>query len=413
MAQTSFTGLAIVAAVAFLVPLLLELVPGLPIPAGVLELVVGIVIGPAVLGWVGVDDPIRVLGAIGLGYLLLLAGLEVDAAHLRGGTLKTAGLAFGISVVLAAAVGYALDAAGLVGDGGLVAVILSASYLGAIATILADAGEVGTPLGSLTIAGAAIANVAAVLLLGLVFTGGSAGAGARAVLLLGFAALAAAIAAGVCGLERSRRLSAALLRLQDSSAQIRVRGAFLLLAGVLALAGRLGLEVLLVAFTAGAVLGLVDRDTMRTHPQLRTKLEGAGFGFFIPVFMVASGLQFDLDALLAGPRTLALAPIALVAIVLVRAVPAAVVHRRALGARAAAASGLLLATSLPFIVAATQIGVAVGALSRGTSAALIAAGVLSLTIMPPAARMLLAGGASRGAAPALRRPVPTTPPTGG
>jgi Kef-type K+ transport system membrane component KefB len=413
MAQTSFTGLAIVAAVAFLVPLLLELVPGLPIPAGVLELVVGIVIGPAVLGWVGVDDPIRVLGAIGLGYLLFLAGLEVDAAHLRGGTLKTAGLAFGISVVLAAAVGYALDAAGLVGDGGLVAVILSASYLGAIATILADAGEVGTPLGSLTIAGAAIANVAAVLLLGLVFTGGSAGAGARAVLLLGFAALAAAIAAGVCGLERSRRLSAALLRLQDSSAQIRVRGAFLLLAGVLALAGRLGLEVLLVAFTAGAVLGLVDRDTMRTHPQLRTKLEGAGFGFFIPVFMVASGLQFDLDALLAGPRTLALAPIALVAIVLVRAVPAAVVHRRALGARAAAASGLLLATSLPFIVAATQIGVAVGALSRGTSAALIAAGVLSLTIMPPAARMLLAGGASRGAAPALRRPVPTTPPTGG
>ena len=413
MAQTSFTGLAIVAAVAFLVPLLLELVPGLPIPAGVLELVVGIVIGPAVLGWVGVDDPIRVLGAIGLGYLLFLAGLEVDAAHLRGGTLKTAGLAFGISVVLAAAVGYALDAAGLVGDGGLVAVILSASYLGAIATILADAGEVGTPLGSLTIAGAAIANVAAVLLLSLVFTGGSAGAGARAVLLLGFAALAAAIAAGVCGLERSRRLSAALLRLQDSSAQIRVRGAFLLLAGVLALAGRLGLEVLLVAFTAGAVLGLVDRDTMRTHPQLRTKLEGAGFGFFIPVFMVASGLQFDLDALLAGPRTLALAPIALVAIVLVRAVPAAVVHRRALGARAAAASGLLLATSLPFIVAATQIGVAVGALSRGTSAALIAAGVLSLTIMPPAARMLLAGGASRGAAPALRRPVPTTPPTGG
>jgi Kef-type K+ transport system membrane component KefB len=233
------------------------------------------------------------------------------------------------------------------------------------------------------------------------------------VLLLGFTARAAAIAAGVCGLERSRRLSAALLRLQDSSAQIRVRGAFLLLAAVLALAGRLGLEVLLVAFTAGAVLGLVDRDTMRTHPQLRTKLEGAGFGFFIPVFMVASGLQFDLDALLAGPRTLALAPIALVAIVLVRAVPAAVVHRRALGARAAAASGLLLATSLPFIVAATQIGVAVGALSRGTSAALIAAGVLSLTIMPPAARMLLPGGASRGAAPALRRPVPTTPPTGG
>ena len=192
-----------------------------------------------------------------------------------------------------------------------------------------------------------------------------------------------------------------------------MRGAFVLLAGVLALAGWLGVEVVLAAFTGGAVLGLVDRDAMGTHPQLRTKLEGAGYGFFIPVFMVASGLRFDLDALLASPRSLALAPIALAAIVLVRAVPAALVYRRALGARAAAGAGLLLATSLPFIVAATQIGVAVGSISPGTSAALIAAGLLSLTIMPPAARAVLAGGAGRRDVPALRRTVPTSPPSGG
>jgi Kef-type K+ transport system membrane component KefB len=233
------------------------------------------------------------------------------------------------------------------------------------------------------------------------------------VLLLGFAGLAVVVVVGVCGLERSVRLSGALLRLQDSSAQIRVRGAFLLLVGVLALAGWLGVEVVLAAFTAGAVLGLVDRDAMRTHPQLRVKLEGAGYGFFIPVFMVYSGLRFDVDALLASPRSLALAPIALAAIVLVRALPAALVYRRVLGARAAVGAGLLLATSLPVIVAATQIGVEVGSIGAGTSAALIAAGLLSVTIMPPAARAVLAGRGRRRDAPALRRTLTAPPPTHG
>ena len=413
MGQTSFTGLVVVAAVAFAVPLLLGLMPRVPIPAGALELAIGIVIGPSVLGWLSVDQPIDVLAAIGLAYLLFLAGLEVDAAHLRGGVLRTAGLAFALSVVLAVAAGYALDAADLVGDGGLVAVILSASYLGAIASVLADAGEVGTPLGSLTIAGAAIANVAVVVLLSLVFTGGPAGAGARLVLLLGFAGLAAVVVIGVCGLERSMRLSGALLRLQDSSAQIRVRGAFVLLAGVLALAGWLGVEVVLAAFTGGAVLGLVDRDAMGTHPQLRTKLEGAGYGFFIPVFMVASGLRFDLDALLASPRSLALAPIALAAIVLVPGGPGRA--RLPAGSRSAgcgrsrAAPGHVPSLHRRRDADRRRGGLDLPGDERGADRRRAALAHHHA----PAARAVLAGGAGRREVRALRRTVPTSPPSGG
>jgi Kef-type K+ transport system membrane component KefB len=172
-----------------------------------------------------------------------------------------------------------------------------------------------------------------------------------------------------------------LLRLQDTTAQIRVRGAFLLLIGFVALAESLGLEVILGAFLAGAILSLVDRDRAMTHPQFRTKLEAVGFGVFIPVFFVTSGLQFDLDALFASAETVARVPIFLAALLLVRGLPA-LLYRSALGGRQVAVAALLQATSLPFIVAASMIGIELGLLDQAEGAALIAAGLLSVLLFP-------------------------------
>src|SRR5258705_3589245 len=100
--------------------------------------------------------------------------------------------------------------------------------------------------------------------------------------------------------ERSARLAETLLRLQDSTAQIRIRGAFLLLAAFAALAGRLGLEAILGAFVAGALLAVLDPDYKKTHPKFHEKLEAIGFGVFIPVVFVASGLPIDVPALVVG-----------------------------------------------------------------------------------------------------------------
>jgi len=399
VAELSFTGLLAVAAVAFAVPLALGLAPRLRLPAGATELVVGIAIGPSALGWVEIDRAIEVLAALGLAFLLFLAGLELDPAHLRGRPLRLAGLAYLTSLVLAGAVGLALQGAGLVDDGVFVAIALSATSLGAVAITVGDAGEAGSDLGRVTLAGAALANVGAVVLLSLFFSEEGGGTGARLVLLGALVALAAALVVAIRGLERSRRLAAALLRLQDTSAQVRVRGAFVLLVGSVALAAQLGVEAILAAFAAGAVLALVDRDAMRTHPQLMIKLEGAGFGFFIPVFMVAAGLRFDLDALLEDPETLVLAPMLALALLLVRGAPA-LLYRPLVGARRAAAAGLLQATSLPFIVVAVEIGRETGSIGEGVGAALIAAGLVSLFLFPEAARAALAGG---GDEPALAR----------
>jgi Kef-type K+ transport system membrane component KefB len=388
----SFSGLVAVAAVALVAPLVIGLVPRARVPSVVLEIVAGIVIGPAMLGWVELDAVIRVFSLLGLAFLLFLAGLEIDFDRLRGRPLRLAALGFVVSFAIALAVGAALGAAGRVEDGLIVAIILSATSLGVVVPLLKDAGEVGSAFGQLTIAAASIADFASIILLTLFFSRDATGTGTKLLLLGGFVVLAVVAIVGLLGLEHSRRLSAVLVRLQDTTAQIRVRGAFLLMAGFVALAENLGLEVILGAFTAGAILSLVDRDALMTHPHFRTKLEGAGFGFFIPVFFVGVGLTFDLDALLSSASTILHVPLFLAALLAVRGLPA-LLYRGLIGGRRAVVAGLLQATSLPFIVAASMIGVDLGVIGEATSAALIGAGLLSVVVFPLLAATILGAGA--------------------
>ena len=287
MPNVSFTGLLIVAIVAFAAPLLLALTPARRLPAIVLEIVMGIVIGPSVLGWVNIDLPISILSVLGLAFLLFLAGLEVELERLRGRRLVFVGLAFLISFGLALLVGYGLYAAGQVISPLLIAIILVATGLGIVIPVLKDAGESASDFGQLVIAGAMFAEFGSIILLTLFFSGEATGIPTKLVLLGGFALLAVGFAFVVLRLERSKRIAAVLLRLQDTTAQIRVRGAFTLLVAFVALASVLGLETILGAFVAGVILRLVDGDRMMTHPQFRQKLEAIGFGVFIPIFFVA------------------------------------------------------------------------------------------------------------------------------
>jgi Kef-type K+ transport system membrane component KefB len=384
----SFTNVAVVAAVAFVAPLALGLVPRLRLPAVVLEIVLGIVVGPQVLGWAEVDTPVQVLNLIGLAFLLLIAGLEVDFDRLRGRLLRLSGLGFVVSFAIALVLGFGLRAGGLVKSPLLVAIMLSATSLGVVIPVLKDGGRAGSPFGQLVIAGASIADIATIVLLSLFFSGESSGAGAKVVLLGGFAVLVAAVGLSIAGAQRSMHLSAALVRLQDTTAQIRVRGAFLLLVVFVVLAEQFGLEAILGAFLAGAVLKLVDRDQAMTHPQFHRKLEAAGFGVFVPFFFVTSGLKFDLDALFASAGTVARVPIFLAALLAVRGLPA-LLYRPLVSGGEVVAAGLLQATSLGFFVVAGQIGMELGLVSAANGAALVAAGLLSVLLFPLAALTVL------------------------
>jgi Kef-type K+ transport system membrane component KefB len=388
MQELEFVNLLIVAAAAFAAPFALGLVPALRIPAVVLEIVVGIVIGPALLGWVEIDAPVEVLALVGLAFLLFLAGLEIEVDRLRGRVLGVTLAGFALSFAIALAVGGALSATGIIDSPLLVAIIMCATSLGIVVPVLKDQMQVGSSFGQLVIAGATIADFGAVILLSIFFSREEAGVGAQLVLLGAFALAALLGALTIAGVEHSARIRETLVRLQDTTSQIRVRAAFVLMIAFVALAQSLGLEVILGSFAAGVILTIVDRDRAMTHPDFRRKLEAAGFGFFIPVFFVTSGLRFDLDALFASTSAIVQVPLFLVALLLVRGAPARL-YRPLIGARQTVVSGLLQATSLPFIVAAAEIGMELGELDEATGAALISAGLLSVLIFPALSLSLL------------------------
>src|SRR3954447_262287 len=383
----SFTNLLIVMAVAFTAPLLLGLFPRLLLPSVVLEIVAGIVVGPSVLGWVEVDEAVELVALLGLAFVLFLAGLEIEFEKLRGRVLRLTLLGFAISFAVALVVSLGLSTAGLVDTPLLIAIILCSTSLGVLVPVLKDSGQLGTTFGQLIIAAASIADFGAIILLSIFFSG-EGGTGSTLLLLGALFALAGTVFFAVKGAERSRRLREDLVRLQDTTAQIRIRAALVLLVGFAALAASLGLEVILVAFIAGATVSLVDRDQEMTHPEFRRKLEAVGFGFFIPAFFVTSGVRFDLDALTASASNVLMVPVFLAALLAARGLPA-IVYRRVLDGRRTAIAGLMQATSLPFIVAATAIGMELDLIDAAASAALIGAGLLSVLLFPLGGLLLL------------------------
>jgi Kef-type K+ transport system membrane component KefB len=389
MPDVSFVNLLVVVAVAVAAPLVVGYLPQLRLPAVVLEIVGGIIIGPSVLGWVHVDLPVAILALFGLAFLLFLAGLEIDVHRLRGRLLRFAVLGYLVTLVLGYGAGVSFTAVGWVSQPLLLAIALSATSLGLVVPVLKDAGQVHSQVGQTALAAASIADFAAIVLLSLFFSSSGGSTGSKVVVLAAFAGLVAVTGLVVSGAARSIRLGGVLVRLQDTTAEIRVRCAVLLLVAFTFLAEKFGLESILGAFLAGAIVGLVDRDST-SHPRFRTKLEAIGYGFLIPVFFVSSGIRLDLTGLLHNPSALVRVPIFLLALLVVRGLPA-LLGLRASGPRATLALGLLQATSLPFIVTATQIGVALGKITPVTAAALVCAGLLSVLIFPLVALGLLRG----------------------
>src|SRR6516162_7228149 len=404
MPDVSFTNLLAVATVAVLAPLAVGYFPRLRIPAVVLEIVGGIIIGPSVLGWVHVDLPVAILALFGLAFLLFLAGLEIDVHRLRGRLLRFAVLGYLVGLVLGYGAGASFQALGWVSQPLLIAITLSATALGLVVPVLKDAGQVHSQVGQTALAAASVADFTAIVLLSLFFSSSGGSTGSKVVVLGAFAGLVAVTGLVVSGAARSMRLGRVLVRLQDTTAEIRVRCAVLLLVAFTALAERFGLESILGAFLAGAIVGLVDRDSA-SHPNFRAKLDAIGYGFLVPVFFVSSGIRLDLTGLLHSPSALVRVPLFLLALLIVRGLPA-FLGLRAHGTRPTLALGLLQATSLPFIVTATQIGVALGKLSSVTAAALVCAGLLSVLIFPLIALGLLRGNEPDPATtPAVTQPV--------
>ena len=291
-AYVNFMGVLVIA---FVSPIIAALIPKVRVPTIVLEFVLGVIVGPDVLGWIKVDNPLDVLSVLALSFLLFTAGTEVELSSLRGAVLGRAAVAYAVSFAIAAAVGTLLGAADIVMTPAFIAIILSATGLGAVIPIVRGAGLTTTSVGQTILVVASVAEFSAVLLLSLLFGEGDTSFGGQILFLVVFAAVTAVVWLGLRRLYRHPALADRMETLEGGTAQLGIRLAVLLLGVFLAMSSRFGLETILGAFVAGIILGDLRHHERGQEAGFWPKIDAIGFGFLIPFYFVISGLRFNLD----------------------------------------------------------------------------------------------------------------------
>ena len=383
---SSFLIVVVAASLAGVLAMLIE--PRLAIPVVVLELILGIAVGPDVLGLAESDSFIDFFSNLGLGMLFFFAGYEIDFDRIRGQPLRLALIGWLISLALAYGVGGILAATGIVLSLLYTGSALATTAIGTLIPILRDARELPTRFGGLLLAAGAVGEFGPILLITLVLAGGQ--PVEEALILLVFVALAVVVALIAVG--STLRSWPALERTLDASSQLAVRLSVLLIFGLVALAYEMGLDLLLGGFVAGLItrLALSGREV----ELFEAKLTAIGYGFFIPFFFIVSGMKFDLDALLSSSETIYELPMFVCLFQLVRGLPALLLYRTALADRRdRLALAFYSATELPLVVAITTIAVDGGHMRSSTAASLVGAAMISTLVFPLVAMRLRSGRA--------------------
>ncbi len=366
----------VIVLIAALAAITVAVVPrGFAPPVVVVELMLGIVVGPEVLDLAKTSDFIDFFSNLGLGMLFFFAGYEIDFERIRGKPLELGALGWLLSIALAYGIGGILAAAGIVVSFLYTGSAMATTAIGTLIPILRDNGELRTRFGTYLLAAGGIGEFGPILLVTLVLS--TTNPLHESAILIGFIALAIAVA--LVSVRLAWRGWPALERTFEASSQLAVRITVVLVFGLVLLASKLGLDVLLGGFVAGMIVRLA----LRGHELqvFESKLTAVGFGFFVPFFFITSGISFDLAALGTTTAMLKLL-LFLVLFLVVRGTPALLLYRGVLRARQRAALAFYSATELPLVVAITTLATEDGHMRPSTAAGLVGAAMLSTLIFP-------------------------------
>jgi len=394
---TSFLPLLTVVFLAFIVPFILSRFRRVRPPIVVGEIIAGILVGRSGLGWVAGHDPVLdLLAEFGFVFLMFLAGMEIDFSNLGAlnnskrsnhpgwghrlrGPVPLAGLSFGITLALSLIVGLGLTRLGLVQDPWMMALILSTTSLGVVVPVLKEQGLSSGRFGQTLLVAALIADFVTMLLITVVVAALSRGLTLDILLIsLLFVAFLLMYRFGMFFFNQLTVVRRVMEELGHTPAQIKVRAAFTMMLLFVGLAEVLGTEIILGAFLAGAIVSLLSTPE---DADLIHQLEAVGFGFFIPIFFIMVGVDFNLPALLASPQALLLLPLLLLAAIVVKLV-SALLLRLNFTWREALAGGILLSARLSLIIAASAIGMRVGVISESVNTAIILVAIVTVITAP-------------------------------
>jgi Kef-type K+ transport system membrane component KefB len=379
----SFFVIVVVAAVAAVT---VAAVPGrFAPPVVVVELFVGIIVGPEVLDLANTDEFIDFFSNLGLGMLFFFAGYEIDFERIKGRPLRLGAWGWVLSVALAYGLGGILAAAGVIVSFLYTGSAMATTAIGTLIPILRDNGELKTKFGTYLLAAGGVGEFGPILLITLVLS--TANPFHEAAILVAFIVLALAMA--LVSVRLAWRGWPALERTFESSSQLAVRITVVLVFGLVLLAGKLGLDVLIGGFVAGMIVRLA----LKGHELqvFESKLTAVGFGFFVPFFFVTSGIEFDLGAL-GSVEAIAKLAMFFCLFLIVRGTPAMLLYRGVLSARDRAALAFYSATELPLVVAITTIATETGHMRTSTAAGLVGAAMLSTLVFPFVGLALRKGG---------------------
>jgi Kef-type K+ transport system membrane component KefB len=370
----SFLTIVVVAALAALTAGLLA--RWLVIPVVVLEILLGIVVGPQLLDLAQPDDFIEFFSNLGLGMLFFFAGYEIEFDRIRGEPLKLAAIGWVLSLAIAYTLGGLLALAGVVLSLVFVGSAMATTAIGTLIPILRDAGELRTRFGTYLIAAGAMGEFGPIMLITLVFS--TKNPASEAAILIAFVLIA--VIGGIVAVRSTVRGWDLFERTLETSGQLAIRMTVVIVFALAALASSLGLDLLLGGFVAGIILRLALRG--REVTTLESKLTAVGYGFLIPFFFVVSGIKLDLEALLDDPIQFLKVPLFLGLFLVVRGGPVMLLYRRVMDLRDRRSLALLVSTELPLVVAITTIAVEEGHMRASTAASLVTAAIVSTAVFP-------------------------------
>jgi Kef-type K+ transport system membrane component KefB len=374
--QVDTTSFFVIVTIAAVAAITVAVVPrALAPPVVVVELLLGIVVGPEALDLAHTSDFIQFFSNLGLGMLFFFAGYEIDFERIKGRPLKLGVAGWLLSIALAYGIGGLLAAAGIVLSFLYTGSAMATTAIGTLIPILRDNGELKTRFGTYLLAAGGIGEFGPILLVTLVLS--TTNPLHEGAILIGFVILAIAVA--LVSVRLAWRGWPALERTFETSSQLAVRITVVLVFGLVLLASKLGLDVLLGGFVAGMIVRLA----LKGHELqvFESKLTAVGFGFFVPFFFITSGIEFDLGALGSATALLKLG-LFFCLFLIVRGTPALLLYRGVLQARQRAALAFYSATELPLVVAITTIATEDGHMKSSTAAGLVGAAMLSTLIFP-------------------------------
>ncbi len=381
--QQSLVDLFIVCLIAALTPILVGLFSRLHVPQVVILILGGILVGPHVLGWAG-PEGLVLISNVGLAFLFLLAGYELELGLFRERAGRLALTSWLVTVVVALAVTGALAAVGLVSAFVPIAIGLTTTALGTLLPILRDNRMLEGRFGAFIMAAGAVGEFLPIVAVAVFLSANGAFFGLLSLIIIAGVAL---LFTFVPRLARHEKIQGILTETEHETSQTSLRWTMVLLFALLVIAADFGLDVVLGAFLAGVVL---RRWAPGDVDALERKLDAVGYGFFIPVFFVTSGMSLDLKSIIESPARLI---VFFVLFLAVRGLPALLLYRHDLPMRGRVQLMLLTATALPLLVALAAIGLESGTMLPANAAALVGAGVLSVMVFPPVAVILGRSGA--------------------